>query len=104
MAQLDLPEWAPTEIDLGEPEALEMPENESIFDLMMHYDALEVELGSSQSSRQATGIIAHDEVRIRAVVQKLNAFLDNYVAQVLPLDLPESSPLRPQTGSGRTGV
>jgi hypothetical protein len=36
--QLDLPESTPTSIDLGEPEALEMPENESLVDMMVMYE------------------------------------------------------------------
>lgn len=102
--QLDLPESSPREIDLGEPEALTLPENEALVDLMNLYDVFEVEIGHSQSARQSTGIISHDEVRIRALIEKMNRFLDDYVAEVLPLDLPESAPLRPVTGEGRTGI
>lgn len=102
--QLDLPESSPREIDLGEPEALTLPENEALVDLMNLYDVFEIEIGHSQSARQSTGIISHDEVRIRALIEKMNRFLDDYVAEVLPLDLPESAPLRPVTGEGRTGI
>ena len=102
--QLDLPESSPFEIDLGEPDALLLPENESLVDLLMMYDALEKEIGNSQSARQSTGVISHDEKRIRALVEKMGRFLDDYVASVLPLDLPESAPLRAMTGAGRTGI
>lgn len=101
---LDLPEFAPKAMELGEPEKLPAAENESIVDLMVMYDALEVEIANSQSARQATGLISHDEKRIRNVIAKMNAFLDTYVSQVLPLDLPESSPYLPMTGEGRKGV
>ena len=102
--QLDLPKWAPHKIDLGVAEELPLPENEGLLDLMTLYDAMEVELGNSASARQATGIVSHDEKRCRDIVAKMNTFLDNYILKIQPLDLVESSPLRPQTGPGRTGV
>ena len=102
--QLDLPESTPREIDLGEPEKLDMPENESLVDLMVMYELLEKEIGDSQSSRLGDSIISHDEKRMRDLIAKMRAFLENYVSEILPLDLPESSPLRDQTGEGRTGV
>lgn len=102
--QLDLPESSPMNIDLGDAEVLDIPENESLVDLISMYDAMEKEIGSSQSARMATGIISHDEARVRALIAKMEAFLDSYVAEVLPLDLPESAPLRASTGAGRTGV
>lgn len=102
--QLDLPELSPREIDMGEPEKLDMPENESLVDLMRLYDAAEFEIGHSQSSRQTTGIISHDEKRIRDIIAKMNSLLDDYIAVILPLDLPESAPQRTMTGPGNIGV
>lgn len=102
--QLDLPESTPREIDLGDPEKLDMPENESLVDMMVMYDLLESEIGNSQSARLGDSIINHDEMRIRALIAKMEAFLTSYVEVNLPMDLPESSPLRGQTGPGRTGV
>lgn len=102
--QLDLPESTPLKIELGEPEKLDMPENESLVDLMAMYDRLEKEIGWSQSSRLGDSIISHDEKRFRDMIAKMRAFLADYVESILPLDLPESSPLRGQSGEGRTGV
>ena len=102
--QLDLPETSPKVIDLGEGEAFAMPENESLVDLCALYDAMEVEIANSQSARMSTGIISHDEDRIRAIIEKMTAFLDGYVSKVLPLDVPESSPARVSTGPGKGGV
>lgn len=102
--QLDLPESSPRLIELGEPEKVDMPENESLTDLMVMYDLLETEIGNSQSARLGDSIISHDEKRFRDIVSKMNLFLQNYVTPILPLDLPESAPLRAQTGAGRTGV
>ena len=102
--QLDLPESTPREIDLGSAEPLNMPENESLVDMMVMYDLLEIEIGNSQSARLGDSIISHDEKRVRAVAAKMESFLKDYVEIHLPLDLPESAPFREQTGPGRTGV
>ena len=102
--QLDLPESTPREIDLGEAETVSMPENEALVDLMTMYDLLELEIGNSQSARMGDSMISHDEGRVRALIAKMNLFLDDYITQIQPLDLPESSPLRAQTGHGRVGV
>lgn len=102
--QLDLPESSPRLIELGEADELDMPENEALADLMAMYDLLEIEIGHSQSARMGDSIISHDENRMRAMIEKMDLFLDNYVSSVLPLDVPESTPKRPQTGEGRLGV
>ena len=101
---MDLPESSPQEYDLGETDKLDMPENEALVDLMRLWDVAEFEMGNSQSARNATGIISHDEQRIRDIISKMEAFIDGYIANVQPLDLPESAPFRPNTGSGRTGI
>ena len=102
--QLGLPESTPRQIDMGSPEVLSVPENESLVDLMVMYDLLESEIGNSQSARLGDSVILHDETRIRAIVAKMEAFLTDYVEVNLPMDLPESAPLREQTGPGRSGV
>lgn len=101
---LDLPESSPRLIDLGEAEKLEMPENESLIDLMTMYELLETEIGNSQSARLGDSIIKHDEKRIREIITKMGMFLDNYISNILPLDLPESSPARAMSGAGKSGV
>lgn len=101
---LDLPETAPKEIDLGEQEKFEQVDNEALLDLINLYEAAEVEIANSQSARMATGLINHDEKRIRAIIAKMNAFLDGYVKSILPLDLPESSPSQANSGHGKRGV
>jgi hypothetical protein len=37
-------------------------------------------------------------------VDKVEAFLNSYIREVQPLDLPESSPQRAMTPSGKLGV
>lgn len=97
----DLPESHPTDVDLGEAEKLPLPENEALADLIAQLDALETEIGLSQSARMHTSIMRHDEKRFRDITQKLANFLRDYVSEVQPLDVPESSPLRAMTGPGR---
>lgn len=102
--QLDLPESSPRLIELGEMEELDMPENESLVDMMVMYELMEKEIGDSQSSRLGDSIISWDESRLRAMIEKMRLFLSDYVQNVLPMDLPESAPMRDQTGHGRQGV
>lgn len=101
---LDLPETSPREIDLGEAEQLAMPENEAIVDIMEHWDILEYELIHSQSSRMPARLISHDERRADQLLEKMSRFLEDYIMQIQPLDLPESSPLRGDVGPGRRGL
>ena len=101
---LDLPESSPKSYDIGEPEKLPTVENESIVDLINMLDTCEHELLHSQSSRLSGRLISHDERRVDALLAKCSSFLEQYISQVLPLDLPESSPLRPESGPGRKGL
>jgi hypothetical protein len=102
--QQDLPEWHPKDIDLGEPEQLSLPENEALVDLIQQLDALEAEMAYSQSARMHTSVMQHDETRFREIVAKIDAYIDNYVATIQPLDMPESTPRREMTGAGRRSV
>jgi hypothetical protein len=97
----DLPESHPTDIDLGESEKFELPENEALADLIHQLDALEQEIGLSQSARMHTSIMEPDEIRFREITLKISNFLNDYVRNVQPLDTPESSPKRTMTGKGR---
>jgi len=102
---LDLPEsHGGRVIELGEGEALAMPENEAVVDIMQLWDLLEIELLSSQSARLAARLIGPDETRVDSLLDKMQRFLDDYISRALPLDLPESSPLRQGVGAGRRGI
>ena len=102
--ELDLPESSPMTYDLGDAESLPVPENESLVDLETMWRLLEIELGNSQSARMPANLISHDERRLREIIAKSESFLADYASQVQPLDLPESAPLRANTGAGRTGI
>ena len=67
-------------------------------------EAVRTEMIHSQSARLPSTLINHDERRLRLVTAKLEAFLDDYVEPLTPLDLPESSPDEPMSGHGKGGV
>jgi len=101
---LDLPESAPKDIQLGEPEVLGAVENEACADLIEHFSVLEIELVNSQSARNSNRLIMHDQQRAEALLQRMDLFLKDYISQIQPIDMPESSPMTAHTGPGRTGL
>ena len=102
---LDLPETAPQAMPLA-PASPTIPfiENESLFDLATLLSLARDELVGSQSARMPANLIKFDESRLRAVLAKADAFINDYITVVDPLDLPESSPMAAVSGPGRTGV
>jgi site-specific recombinase XerC len=102
--QLDLPETSPREYVLDPNPTYDMVENESIVDVVRMLELTRDEVVNSQSARNSSGLNKFDTARMLAVVDKVEAFLKNYIQTITPLDLPESSPMRAQSGPGRTGV
>lgn len=104
--QLDLPESHPRKIMLSlvPDEEIMAVENESIRDVLYLLQLMMVEACNSQSSRMGAGLLPFDNNRVRALNEKARRLLIDYVAQVQPLDLPESSPSRALSGSGKSGV
>jgi hypothetical protein len=102
--QLDLPETSPRAYTLPAPPPDQDVENEDLGDVLRMFSLARDEVINSQTSRLGSGILAPDSARLTAVVQKVRAFLLDYIVPTQPLDLPESSPQDPMTGSGRTGV
>jgi hypothetical protein len=102
--QQDFVEWHPTDIDLGDAELEALPENEALADMIQQFAALEQEMAYSASARMHTSMMEHDERRFREIVEKIGNFLDNYIEQIQPLDMPESSPRRELAGKGRRTV
>jgi hypothetical protein len=79
-------------------------ENASVADCVRLLGIARDELLNSQSARRSTGLLAFDEQRTRAIVDKLESLLENYISAVQPLDLPESTPGTPMTGLGKVGI
>ena len=104
--QLDLPETHPRILDIAlmPDDDVDSIENESYRDCARLFKLSILELAASQSSRHAAGLLKFDEVRLTAIVEKVQALLDTYIAVVDPLDLPESSPAYPMSGPGKGGI
>lgn len=104
--QLDLPETHPRILDipLMPDDDVDSIENESLRDVARLFKLAILELSGSQSSRQASGLVKFDEVRLSAIVEKVQALLDGYIKTIDPLDLPESSPAYPMSGPGKGGI
>ena len=96
----DYPKWHPQDIDLGEGEVLPMPENEFMVDFIQQYEALEHELAESQSARMHSSLMDHDASRLSDNLESIGGLLA-HAAEKLPLDMPESTPMRAMTGPGR---
>lgn len=105
MPILDLPETHPRPYTLEPfPEETNV-ENESINVLLRLMRAAAVELSNSQSARFSSRLQPFDEARFVAIINKVEAFLKNYIqTSAVPLDIPESSPEENMTTDGRMGV
>lgn len=101
---LDLPETSPREIQLDPNPEWDLVENEAIIDIVRMLELARDEVVNSQSARNASGLNKFDEARILAMVEKVDKFITNYIDQVTPLDLPESSPMRSAASAGKGGV
>jgi hypothetical protein len=101
---MDYPETHPKVTVLEEPPVVPDIENPIVVDLVKLFIRARDEMTNSQSARYSTGLIVHDEQRVRAVVQRAQDYLDNYIKAVVPIDQPESTPKQTDTGSGRTGI
>jgi len=63
-----------------------------------------IELVNSQSARLGAGLLPFDAKRVTSLVAKCRAWLTDYVAQRMPMDLPETSPQNLMPAQGRLGV
>lgn len=101
---LDLPESSPEDVEVRELTPTPDMENEAVVDIVRLLGLSYVELIHSQSARLASGLSVHDHRRFVALVDKVESFLESYIVDVAPLDLPESSPRAEMTGHGNRGV
>jgi len=102
--QLDLPESHPHPWILEDNPVIASVENESINDLIRMWELFREEVINSQSARQGAGLNEFDNLRAIALIEKSRLFMTDYVAEITPLDLPESSPQEPLSGSGKKGI
>lgn len=101
---LDLPETSPRIYPLDNNPVYELVENESVVDVVRMLELVRDEVVNSQSARNAAGLTKFDEARLLAIVVKVENFLNTYIADITPLDLPESSPMRVAATAGNTGI
>lgn len=79
-------------------------ENKALRDLIRMYRALITEMTNSQSARAANGLTVHDKRRFDLVMEKIDKFLNDYVDETQPIDMPESAPSSEAVGSGYKGA
>ena len=102
--QLDLPETHPKIYVLKESPVTKPVDDDDVSHCIEMLELCREELANSVSSRQPSGLITFDEARARAVLDKAENFLNNYIKVVTPIDMPESAPREPVSGAGRTGI
>lgn len=92
--QLDLPKTHPFEYPLSDPPDISGLASDSLTDVTNLLGKLRDELIESQSSAIASGLEEPDALRFDKIMDKINAFLTDYIEQTSPLDVPESAPSR----------
>lgn len=101
---LDLPETAPKYFDLETLPVIVNVENESINDVVRMFVVARDELINSQSARMGAQLLDFDSKRLRDITTKVRNFLTSYIQKTSPMDLPESSPAEPSSGTGKVGI
>lgn len=101
---LDLPDTHPRSYALDDNPEVPDLENESVVDTIRLLELARDELAKSQSSRNAAGLTPADSLRFTAMIDKVDSFLNTYITDITPLDLPESSPQTDMSGVGQDGI
>jgi hypothetical protein len=102
--ELDLPESHPKEYALDANPVTTLVENDAANDIIRLLEVTREELVNSQSARLPAGLISFDSERLTATVEKTRKLVTDFIQNVQPLDLPESTPKRGQSGPGRKGI
>lgn len=102
--QLDLPETHPKTYELKPSPATEPVDDDDVTHCIEMLQLCRDETNNSVSARQPSGLNTFDETRARAVLDKAENFLNNYISVVTPIDMPESAPREVVSGPGRTGI
>lgn len=100
---LDLPESHPRLYTLEPFSEPQNVESESVNMLVRLFQDLRTEVVNSQSTRLSGTLLPADTKRIENNITKIESFVNEYVSDATPLDLPESSPEEPMVGHGRRG-
>ena len=102
--QLDTTESTSLTYTLEPPPEVVNVENESINDVIRMLVRARTDLINSQSARKPSGLDPADSKRLTAFIEKVRSFLQDYIAETVPLDLPQSSPMESRTGPGQRGI
>jgi len=102
---MDVPEFHGSRfIDVGPLPETPKVENEAVNDMSSLWDVFEIELINSASARSAFSLNEHDERRALALLDRMERLLEDYMVKILPLDLPESSPMQAAVTDGDLGI
>lgn len=102
--QLDLPESHPMVHAIQPFPVMRDMESDEWDHVVRLLRAGYIELVNSQSARLGAGLMPFDSRRITALVAKCRQWLNDYVAERSPMDLPETSPQQSMSPAGKTGV
>jgi len=102
--QLDIPETDPDAQEIPEAEAIPALENEAIANIIRLLQVSRKELLNAQSARKPCGMISFDSRRLLAILSKTESFVNDFIKNETPIDLPESSPKAAKVGAGNTGA
>ena len=102
--QLDLPESHPMVHAIQAFPTMRDMESDEWDHVVRLLRAGYIELVNSQSARLGAGLMPFDSRRITALVAKCRAWLNDYVAERSPMDLPETSPQQSMSPAGKSGV
>ena len=102
--QLDLPESHPMVHAIQPYPTMRDMESDEWDHVVRLLRAGYLELVNSQSARLGAGLMPFDSRRVTALVAKCRAWLNDYVSERSPMDLPETSPQLAMSPAGRSGV
>jgi len=102
--QLDMPESHPMLHTIQPFPAMRDMESDEWDHVVRLLRAGYIEIVNSQSARHGAGLMPFDAKRITALVAKNRQWLDTYVSQRSPMDLPETSPQQDMSPAGKSGV
>jgi hypothetical protein len=100
----DLPETSPRFYAIRDNPSVPDVENEMVNHLVNLMVLCRDEMDNSQSARYSSGIHDSDYLRSNQYMDRMEVFLTEYAEEVMPLDLPESSPRAAITEPGKTGI
>lgn len=89
---LDLPKTHPTAVVVPEAPVIGEVINLNVIDLIRLLERGRDELIiGSDSSQRSSGFNAHDSARVKAILEKTEKYLTEYIEKITPLDSPETS-------------